>query len=233
MKFINGLSFLSLIRIFQNICWWRRHVLGPIRIPQLERIPHWERIPDWERIPGDYRIRGTQTYTTQCCVYHGNAIRNKKQALRRFWFLLFFSGVLVQNMMGLEYGEDVAATWTLWKYTYYRIPGFFAVWTLQGSKKKTEEKKKGNTPKWCESGMCSLLRVWRIYSLSYQYTLGATHAYQQPIAFLNHWTHYSFNFFHHRKQKGFFEMPFTAGTLIRESAKHHWPILSWPQWMHP
>ena len=47
-------------------------------------------------------------------------------------------------MMGLEYGENGVATWTLWKYTYDRIPGFFAVWALQGSKNKN--KKKTRTP---------------------------------------------------------------------------------------
>ena len=131
---INGLPFLPLIRFFQNISSWRN--------------THW----------GPHAYRSWNTYHTGNAYQIGNAYQDiivywepkriphsvaytmekrgelKKQTLRCFFNLFLFSGVLVQNMMGLEYGENVAAVWTLWKHTYDRIPFFFAVWALQGSK---------------------------------------------------------------------------------------------------
>ena len=163
----------------------KKHALGPTRIPQLERIPHWERKPDWERIPGDYRIRGTQTYTTQCCVYHG-----KKSGIKKTNFEVFFSLIFFFRCFGPKY--DGPGIWGKWschlnpvKNTHTIVFRDFSLYEpCKGPKIKTK-KKNANTLKWCESGMCSLLRVWRMYNLAFQYTLGARHVYQQLIAFQN------------------------------------------------
>ena len=161
----------------------KKHSLGPTRIPQLKHIPHWERIPDWERIPGDYRILGTQTYTTQCCIYHGKRGELKKHTLRCFFKFISFFRCFGPKYDGPGIWGKCSCRLNPVKIHIRSHSGIFCCVSPARVQKLKKRKKKGNTLKWCESGMCSLLRVWRVYNLAFQHTLGGRHVYQQPIAF--------------------------------------------------
>ena len=140
---------------------------------------------------GTHTTLGTHTrrlsYMGNPNIYHTvlripwKSDQNKKTSFEVSLISILFLGVLVQNMMEKYDGPGIWGKCSCHlnpaKIHIRSYSGIFCCVTPAGLQKK------GEYPE--ESGMCSLLRVWRIHNLFFQCTLGARHAYQQPIAFQN------------------------------------------------
>ena len=94
---------------------WKDHILEKKRIPCRNRIPEHDRIPKKNIYPKKNRMPEKIKF---------------RLFSHFFGFIFIFLGKTAWNMMRHTNGENGSATWSIKKYTYYRIPGIAGTFYL-------------------------------------------------------------------------------------------------------